>query len=60
LSLKTLYRKRTVIWPFYFYTIIRTLSEKLTIAIDSGLKAIYDSVIVVFPLKMLIERLIYV
>ncbi|TNW81522.1 hypothetical protein FIU60_13085, partial [Enterococcus faecium] len=24
--LKTLYRKRTVIWPFYFYTIIRTLS----------------------------------
>ncbi|PZJ37609.1 hypothetical protein C7P89_07915 [Staphylococcus aureus] len=26
LSLKTLYRKRTVIWPFYFYTIIRTLS----------------------------------
>ncbi|KAA9168674.1 hypothetical protein F6X83_07755, partial [Enterococcus faecium] len=27
LSLKTLYRKRTVIWPFYFYTIIRTLSH---------------------------------
>ena len=27
LSLKTLYRKRTVIWPFYFYTIIRTLSD---------------------------------
>ncbi|RXU74833.1 glyoxalase, partial [Enterococcus faecium] len=27
-SLKTLYRKRTVIWPFYFYTIIRTLSRK--------------------------------
>ncbi|PVG69924.1 sodium transporter, partial [Staphylococcus aureus] len=26
-SLKTLYRKRTVIWPFYFYTIIRTLSR---------------------------------
>ncbi|RAU60998.1 sodium transporter, partial [Enterococcus faecium] len=26
-SLKTLYRKRTVIWPFYFYTIIRTLSQ---------------------------------
>ncbi|MDM6297783.1 hypothetical protein P7519_13665, partial [Staphylococcus aureus] len=25
--LKTLYRKRTVIWPFYFYTIIRTLSN---------------------------------
>ncbi|PVG52206.1 glyoxalase, partial [Staphylococcus aureus] len=25
--LKTLYRKRTVIWPFYFYTIIRTLSQ---------------------------------
>ncbi|PZJ60973.1 hypothetical protein C7P94_10660 [Staphylococcus aureus] len=23
---QTLYRKRTVIWPFYFYTIIRTLS----------------------------------
>ncbi|PZK53738.1 hypothetical protein C7P90_03935, partial [Staphylococcus aureus] len=29
LSLKTLYRKRTVIWPFYFYTIIRTLSENV-------------------------------
>ncbi|PQB78119.1 hypothetical protein CUN36_03780, partial [Enterococcus faecium] len=26
LWLKTLYRKRTVIWPFYFYTIIWTLS----------------------------------
>lgn len=32
LSLKTLYRKRTVIWPFYFYTIIRTLSGKAIIA----------------------------
>ncbi|MPR39451.1 DUF443 family protein [Staphylococcus aureus] len=31
LSLKTLYRKRTVIWPFYFYTIIRTLSSFFTI-----------------------------
>ncbi|WP_251382296.1 hypothetical protein, partial [Staphylococcus aureus] len=30
LSLKTLYRKRTVIWPFYFYTIIRTLSENVS------------------------------
>lgn len=29
LSLKTLYRKRTVIWPFYFYTIIRTLSNQI-------------------------------
>ncbi|BDV04074.1 hypothetical protein JP008_00330 [Staphylococcus aureus] len=29
MSLKTLYRKRTVIWPFYFYTIIRTLSSKI-------------------------------
>ncbi|AXN66746.1 hypothetical protein LR49_00070 [Staphylococcus aureus] len=29
LSLKTLYRKRTVIWPFYFYTIIRTLSNSI-------------------------------
>lgn len=29
LSLKTLYRKRTVIWPFYFYTIIRTLSYNI-------------------------------
>ncbi|WP_425279922.1 VOC family protein [Enterococcus faecium] len=29
LSLKTLYRKRTVIWPFYFYTIIRTLSKEI-------------------------------
>ena len=31
LSLKTLYRKRTVIWPFYFYTIIRTLSNLVLI-----------------------------
>lgn len=31
LSLKTLYRKRTVIWPFYFYTIIRTLSQSLNL-----------------------------
>ena len=38
----------------------KSLYEKLTIAIDSGLKAIYDSVIVVFLLKMLIERFIYV
>ncbi|KAA9178439.1 hypothetical protein F6X86_08010, partial [Enterococcus durans] len=30
LSLKTLYRKRTVIWPFYFYTIIRTLSFQIS------------------------------
>ncbi|RXW41081.1 hypothetical protein CYQ82_12270 [Enterococcus faecium] len=29
MSLKTLYRKRTVIWPFYFYTIIRTLSKTI-------------------------------
>ncbi|WP_240181115.1 hypothetical protein, partial [Staphylococcus aureus] len=35
LSLKTLYRKRTVIWPFYFYTIIRTLSKSTTIDIDT-------------------------
>jgi hypothetical protein len=28
LSLKTLYRKRTVIWPFTFHTIIRTLSDR--------------------------------
>ncbi|MDM6132472.1 DUF1672 family protein, partial [Staphylococcus aureus] len=33
-SLKTLYRKRTVIWPFYFYTIIRTLSKKKNIPHD--------------------------
>ncbi|MDK7943721.1 MAG: hypothetical protein QP807_08515 [Staphylococcus epidermidis] len=24
-----MYRKRTVIWPFYFYTIIRTLSNHI-------------------------------
>ncbi|RIX69038.1 hypothetical protein D3233_05450 [Staphylococcus aureus] len=34
LSLKTLYRKRTVIWPFYFYTIIRTLSFYLNTLFD--------------------------
>ncbi|CAC9099491.1 Sensor histidine kinase VraS [Staphylococcus aureus] len=36
LSLKTLYRKRTVIWPFYFYTIIRTLSYLLLRIQDNG------------------------
>lgn len=39
---------------------VKLLCKKRTIAIDSELKAIYDSVIVVFPLKMLIERFIYV
>uniref|UniRef100_UPI00226FC5BD hypothetical protein n=1 Tax=Enterococcus faecium TaxID=1352 RepID=UPI00226FC5BD len=29
LWLKTLYRKRAVTWPFIFYTIIWTLSEKI-------------------------------
>ena len=36
LSLKTLYRKRTVIWPFYFYTIIRTLSNIKNSKINVG------------------------
>ncbi|PEY00510.1 hypothetical protein CRN01_15205 [Enterococcus faecium] len=35
LSLKTLYRKRTVTWPFYFYTIIRTLSKKSSYLLKS-------------------------
>ncbi|TJX22099.1 sodium transporter, partial [Staphylococcus haemolyticus] len=43
--LKTLYRKRTVIWPFYFYTIIRTLSFKI-------LKYILLNKIFVFYLKL--------
>ena len=38
LSLKTLYRKRTVIWPFYFYTIIRTLSTKARNYIGNHIK----------------------
>ncbi|WP_326498240.1 ABC transporter permease subunit, partial [Staphylococcus ureilyticus] len=38
LSLKTLYRKRTVIWPFYFYTIIRTLSILVDIIIPQALR----------------------
>ncbi|EOM44980.1 topoisomerase C-terminal repeat-containing protein, partial [Enterococcus faecium] len=36
LSLKTLYRKRTVIWPFYFYTIIRTLSKTVKELLENG------------------------
>ncbi|MBT1023047.1 hypothetical protein KJW59_22225, partial [Enterococcus faecium] len=36
MSLKTLYRKRTVIWPFYFYTIIRTLSFLAPSKLDFG------------------------
>ncbi|XMS86335.1 helix-turn-helix domain-containing protein [Enterococcus faecalis] len=36
LSLKTLYRKRTVIWPFYFYTIIRTLSYITKLCLKNG------------------------
>lgn len=43
LSLKTLYRKRTVTWPFYFYTIIRTLSsyrnEKLLQVLEEELES---------------------
>ncbi|MEJ4210155.1 hypothetical protein SJ710_13080, partial [Enterococcus faecium] len=39
-SLKTLYRKRTVIWPFYFYTIIRTLS---LLTHETALKVIFGS-----------------
>ncbi|MFL4616691.1 hypothetical protein ACJ5HV_16110, partial [Staphylococcus aureus] len=46
LSLKTLYRKRTVIWPFYFYTIIRTLS-KWIITYDKcdEIKKMYDNLV---------------
>lgn len=41
LSLKTLYRKRTVIWPFYFYTIIRTLSDPVLFkTLESQIKRI--------------------
>ncbi len=40
LSLKTLYRKRTVIWPFYFYTIIRTLSSITTAFLFFGVSFI--------------------
>lgn len=47
LSLKTLYRKRTVIWPFYFYTIIRTLSLSIL-----G-KIIALTSVVLFMLKMI-------
>ena len=42
LSLKTLYRKRTVIWPFYFYTIIRTLSKQKNFYSEAKLEKIYD------------------
>ncbi|EZT31825.1 hypothetical protein V126_01796, partial [Staphylococcus aureus Tur-5] len=41
LSLKTLYRKRTVIWPFYFYTIIRTLSNTKFDSIKSKLESLF-------------------
>ena len=39
---------------------VKLLCKKRTIAIDSGLKAIYDSVIVEVHLKMIKERFIYV
>ncbi|TBW89826.1 hypothetical protein EQ804_01185, partial [Staphylococcus hominis] len=45
LSLKTLYRKRTVIWPFYFYTIIRTLSNITKLMI---IKRIYKKEIIMY------------
>ncbi len=48
LSLKTLYRKRTVIWPFYFYTIIRTLSR---ISIDTKINDIFLLLIFLFLLS---------
>ncbi|WP_367009774.1 hypothetical protein [Staphylococcus capitis] len=41
MSLKTLYRKRTVIWPFYFYTIIRTLSYTILDNLEDE-KKIFD------------------
>ncbi|PTE45048.1 hypothetical protein BUY75_09010 [Staphylococcus epidermidis] len=41
LSLKTLYRKRTVIWPFYFYTIIRTLSKTVDKRVNLLLKSVF-------------------
>ncbi|RXW61908.1 hypothetical protein CYQ71_12380 [Enterococcus faecium] len=43
MSLKTLYRKRTVIWPFYFYTIIRTLSSFVSLNLTNNIvkKTIY-------------------
>ncbi|RNM34692.1 hypothetical protein EF899_13230 [Staphylococcus aureus] len=46
LSLKTLYRKRTVIWPFYFYTIIRTLSNIFYLLLNTDInmtKVLYKS-----------------
>ena len=49
LSLKTLYRKRTVIWPFYFYTIIRTLSKYI-----SGITVIELVLILVIVIALLL------
>ncbi|XCW39761.1 hypothetical protein V6C70_09540 [Staphylococcus capitis subsp. urealyticus] len=36
-----MYRKRTVIWPFYFYTIIRTLSYTILDNLEDE-KKIFD------------------
>ncbi len=52
LSLKTLYRKRTVIWPFYFYTIIRTLSTiKRGINTSLSLYSLEQNIIAINALK---------
>ncbi|WP_099812956.1 hypothetical protein [Staphylococcus epidermidis] len=45
LSLKTLYRKRTVIWPFYFYTIIRTLSQKVLDRVEKETDIVLDKIL---------------
>ncbi|AYY62304.1 hypothetical protein EGX64_07295 [Staphylococcus epidermidis] len=50
LSLKTLYRKRTVIWPFYFYTIIRTLSK------DFKVQCVYNMYLIVLLRKNIAQH----
>ncbi|MDM5394224.1 peptide ABC transporter permease, partial [Staphylococcus aureus] len=66
-SLKTLYRKRTVIWPFYFYTIIRTLSYFINKEYSNKnilfYKLIGDNIFTFFYKKvavLFIECLIYI
>ncbi|MDM6422703.1 hypothetical protein P7765_14665 [Staphylococcus aureus] len=59
-----MYRKRTVIWPFYFYTIIRTLSYNLAIIIGSLIILCilisrgYDIYVILIPILTILASLI--
>ncbi|MEM5398314.1 hypothetical protein, partial [Staphylococcus gallinarum] len=58
-SLKTLYRKRTVIWPFYFYTIIRTLSDLIFLLLFIVLACTFLTPILGVPIGIIVYLLLF-